>query len=89
MAAGIYVVIFGVMWLPYYAAGVQGQLFLYPIFALIELVVLALAIVAVVLAIVGAVRRTTSARATVVVLIVALLLLVPGPMLLWFGTIPA
>jgi len=89
ISVGLWAFTFAWMWVPYYFFHIGGQLYaLYPLAILAEVIVLALAIVAAVLAIVGAARRRTRALQTVLVLVGCVLMLTVGPVLLWFGTIP-
>ncbi len=80
---------FSWMWIPDDLFHIEGQLCaLYPLALLTEVIVLALALVAAVLAIVGAARRRIPAPQTVAILVGSGLMLTVGPILLWFGTLP-
>jgi len=86
---GLWAFTFTGMRIPSYFFHIDGQRYaLFPLAILAEVLVVALAIVAVVLAIVDAARRRTRAPQTVLVLVGSVLMLTVGPVLLWFGTIP-
>jgi len=89
VSVGLWAFTFSWMWIPYYSFHTEGQLYaLYPLAILAEVFVLALAIVAAVFTIVGAVRRRIGVLQVVLVLLGSVLMLTIGPVLLWFGTIP-
>ena len=83
IAAALWLVIFAAMWGPYYVAGVEGQLLLYPLAYLIHVIVFVLAVVAIVAA-ARALRRDDDDRQQLVIMGAVVLILL-GPIVLWFG----
>ncbi len=87
-AAALWLVTYAWFWGPFWIAHQQGQQILYPFALLAQAVVLVLTVVALVLAIAGAARRTLPTRQSVVVIVVSAIFLCVGPLWLWFGTFP-
>ncbi len=87
-AAALWVVTYAWFWGPFWIAREQGQQILYLFAVLAEAVVLVLTVVALILAIVGAVRRTISTQQSIIVIMAAAIFLCLSPLWLWFGTFP-
>lgn len=87
-AVALWAIVFSVLWVPHYLFHIDGQLFLYPLALLVEAVVVALAVAGLIVAVVERVQRRIGSIQLAGAAAGTLLMVVVGPVLLWFGTIP-